>query len=404
MASGVISFTLEIDKEIGLDTSSKMTKASAWEEFLSQERSVFVRYGFSVFISVMSLILVAQFRLLEEGAPFSTFAFLTVILSAIYGGKGPAFLDTLVTSIGLDYLVFAPYFEVFDSYSSFGRIFIFMLVGFLVSTLVESLKESFIKIKNQKNESEMVKRARENVLGVVSHDLRSPLSSILMNTELLLRSNEIEPKSRKRLESIKNSASRMNHQIEDLLDAVKVESGQFRVQIRSCSLNEVVRTAVAESVPSALSNNISIKVNLPASDERIDGDPLRLIQVLNNLLSNAIKFSPPDTDIFVSVLSTSEHFKIQIKDSGAGIPQDDQQHLFDRYWQAPGSAHKGTGLGLFISRSIIQLHQGHIEVSSRIGNGSTFTITLPKHVQQEGLLPSPSSINATAMKETTLLN
>ena len=365
-----------------MDTPNKNYQyLNFWESFLSKERSTLSRYLFAMIISVLSLLLVFAFRNLEESVPFTSFAILTVILSAIYGGKGPATVDTLITSIGLDYFFAEPYFKVFNTISSVSRIVIYMSVGYLTASLVESLKMSLLISRTQKLEVEVEKKARENVLGVVSHDLRSPLASVIMNADLLLRginSGKVPASSSKIVNNIKNSAYRMNRLIEDLLDAVKVEAGQFKMDKSECDIAEVVQTSIEESTAAANNKNIVIKTNFADTPHCVSCDQARIIQVINNLLGNAIKFSPNDSEVNVSIVDHEHEIIIRVKDQGPGISREDINYLFDRYWQAKTTAHKGTGLGLFISKSIIEQHDGDIRVHSHLGEGAFFDVHLPK--------------------------
>ncbi len=353
---------------------------SFWENFLSKERSILNRYFVAIVLSASTLYSVILFQQIEAGAPFTSFAVLSVILSAIYGGKGPAFLDTLITSVGIDYYFSKPYFQVFDSISSVTRVLVYLFVGFLIASLVESLKASFLSLRDQKNFIDLEKRARENVLAVVSHDLRSPVASIIMNADLIQRSltsGKAISSLPKLIGNMRNSASRMNRLIEDLLDAVKVEAGQFRIEKKNHNLGEVVSASIEESLPLALNKNITLTSNI-SHDISIDCDNLRLIQVMNNIIGNAVKFSPNDSEIIISTEKAANSVSIKVKDFGPGISPDDQDHLFDRYWQAKSTAFRGTGLGLFITKKIVELHRGKISVFSKLGEGSTFEILLPK--------------------------
>jgi signal transduction histidine kinase len=354
---------------------------NTWERFLTTERSWIKRYLFACIVSGISLGLVVLFEFIE--AEFLTsLALLSVILSALYGGRGPAFLDVVITSFGIDYFFAKPYYQVLDSNTSFVRLAIAVFVGYLIAGLVNSLKKSFIALKYQKDTVEIEKKERENMLGVVSHDLRSPLSSIIMSADLLLRelgANKSSASAPMLVTNIKKSAYRMNRLTEDLLDAIKSDAGHLKIERNDYDISQIIQTAVDESLPTAKNKNIVINIqHCLASPIAIYCDDSRIIQVMNNLLGNAIKFSPSDSEVLVKIDSTDTEVKIEIKDRGQGISTEDQLHLFDRFWQAKDTAHKGTGLGLFISKRIIELHGGSIEVHSILGEGSTFLVHLPK--------------------------
>ncbi|MFP5387442.1 MAG: ATP-binding protein [Bacteriovoracia bacterium] len=351
-----------------------------WESFLDKERSAFKRYGFAVLVSFLSLLLVYLLFSLEGGHPLTSLALMSVILSAIYGGKGPALLDTFITSIGVDYFFIEPYNQLHLSSISILRLLTYLTLGFLVANIVNSLSKTLLVLKDQKKQLQEEKKARENILGIVSHDLRSPLSSILMSTDLLIRSIDKGKQSASHshlLFNIKDSSKRMNKLIEDLLDSVKIESGQFKLTKTKSEVSSILRAAIDESTKAASVKNI--KLSLEAADpfQTIECDNSRIIQVLNNLIGNAIKFAPENSEVEVNALNSSEEICICIKDQGPGISEENLDKLFNR-WQANETAHKGTGLGLFISKQIIDAHQGRIWVTSKEGQGSVFCFSLPK--------------------------
>lgn len=138
-----------------------------------------------------------------------------------------------------------------------------------------------------------------------------------------------------------------------------------------------MNVSIEESLPAANIKNIAI-TNHFSGHHYVNCDPGRLIQVINNLLGNAIKFSPDDSEVSVRIEESKDVVTITIKDNGPGISREDLSHLFDRYWQSQKTAHRGTGLGLFISKTIIELHGGTIKVSSKLGQGAVFCVYLPK--------------------------
>ncbi len=349
-------------------------------EFLSEERSFLKRYTFALFASTLSLVLVHFVWQVEGGLPLTSLALSSVILSAIYGGKGPAVLDTMITSLGIDYFFDAPLQQIFDSTSSIVRVIIYVTLGISVAVIMDMLRNSLRFMKDQNEQLKFEKKARENVLAIVSHDLRSPLSSIMMNTELILReekSAEENYKNLRLLENIRNSCKRMNRLIEDILDSVKIESGQFKIDKTQNDLVEAVTESIRESQSAALAKGINLKFDRNLESFICDYDQGRIIQILNNLLGNAIKFSPHNSEVTVSMDVEENQCVVAVKDSGQGIPPGEQDQLFNRYWQSQETAHKGTGLGLYISKKIVEAHGGNIGVFSKFGHGATFFFSLP---------------------------
>ena len=354
-------------------------RPSGWERFLTVERSGFHRYAAAVVFALLSLTPVYFLERLE-GVPLSSLALMSVIASAIYGGRGPALLATAITALAIDYVFVEPLFAMSGAWTSVARALIFASVGFVVANLVTSLRAAYLAVHARHREAELARIARENVLAVVSHDLRSPLSTILMNTAFLKRLCEAGKPTvdaRKQLDSIHRAAERMNRLIEDLLDAVKIDAGQLRVQLEENDLVPVIEDAIESAQTAAGVKGVRIVIAAHDGKQRAYCDRGRITQVLCNVIGNAIKFSPDDGEVTVAIRSAGDWVTIEVKDSGVGIPQEHLPDLFARRWQAQETAHQGTGLGLFIAKSIVDAHGGRIEVQSKVGRGTTVRICLP---------------------------
>jgi len=220
---------------------------------------------------------------------------------------------------------------------------------------------------------------RDNLLAVVSHDLRNPLSVILMATTSMVRpfGGDDRRKSHKQIGAIKRAADRMNYLIQDLLDAASIEAGELSVERRRLELAPLVAEAIDAMQPLAARKSLHLENELPAELPPVFADTGRLQQVFANLLANAIKFTPDGGTITVRAEALGEIVQFSVTDTGSGISSADLPHLFDRFWQAPRTARQGTGLGLSIVRGIVVAHGGRIWVESRVGAGSTFFFTLP---------------------------
>lgn len=228
-------------------------------------------------------------------------------------------------------------------------------------------------------QARQARRAREDLLAVVSHDLRSPLGVILMNLVVMLKTSERDErrKSRKQLLSMQRSANRMNRLIEDLLDTASIESGRLSVDGRYLDVRPLVSEALDALLPLAASRSLSLENELPAELPPVLADTDRLQQVFANLLGNAIKFTPEAGTITVRAAASSDVVTFAVADTGPGIPEGDLPHLFERLWQARRTAKLGIGLGLFIVKGIVESHGGRVWVESKLGQGSTFFFTLP---------------------------
>jgi len=244
-----------------------------------------------------------------------------------------------------------------------------------ISTDITSRKKMEQKLKE-------AVRSREDVLALVSHDLRNPLGSIMVSAALLARrvpEGDFGTLVRKQAEKIQATGRRMNNLIEDLLSMSKIEAGHFSLQGKTeCRMN-IVHEAVDSMRGLAEDKGIQLEVKAPERPFSIICDQELLLRVFSNLLGNAIKFSPQGGHIVVNVVDEGgESIQFAISDTGPGISEQHIPHIFDRYYQAKRKADQGTGLGLSIAKGIVEAHGGRIWVKSELGNGSTFFFTLPK--------------------------
>ncbi|UYL09108.1 ATP-binding protein [Bdellovibrio sp. SKB1291214] len=230
------------------------------------------------------------------------------------------------------------------------------------------------------SELEKVNEAKDLFLMTVSHELRTPLNSILGWTEILKDSGSAED-IEKGLDIIDRNAKSQARIVEDLLDSSRIMAGRLRIEKENINLVEVAKNAVATVQADAMKKNIEIHLAAKIDNAQVLGDPLRLTQVFNNLLTNAIKFSEPKSEIVVSIETRGPGVAVRIKDTGVGISTEGQQRLFTRFFQADSTTtrkHGGLGLGLSISKYLIDQHNGQINIYSEgEGKGSTAEFVIP---------------------------
>jgi len=210
---------------------------------------------------------------------------------------------------------------------------------------------------------------RDQVLGVVAHDLRNPLSTILMQTAA---------RSRKSNEVVHRAATRMNRLIQDLLDVSLIEMGQLPIQPARLSGGELVVEAVETQKMLATSASVELRLDVGKDVAEVWGQHDRLLQVFENLIGNAIKFTTAGGWITVGAESNDQEVVFWVADSGGGIAPGDIPHVFDRFWQATRGDRRGAGLGLPITKGIVEAHGGRIWVESTLGRGSTFYFSIPR--------------------------
>jgi signal transduction histidine kinase len=219
---------------------------------------------------------------------------------------------------------------------------------------------------------------RDEVLAVVSHDLRNPLQTIGLSVQLLQELSPTEASQRRQLDRISRAKDRMDRLIQDLLDVVRLEAGRsISIECRRESPSFFITEASESFVPSANGKGVRFSRKVPEGLPEVWVDSGRMVQVLSNLLANALKFTPQGGEIEVQAEEAHGTVHVHVRDTGVGIPQEDLDQIIHAFWQAPRTARAGAGLGLAISRGIIEQHGGRISVKSKEGAGATFTFTLP---------------------------
>ena len=223
-------------------------------------------------------------------------------------------------------------------------------------------------------------RLRDEIVAAVSHDLRSPITIILMKVGMLQRQLEKLAPGDDRLpgslEVIETAANRMNALISDLLDLSKIESGRLALDLKPARLADVCAQPILLSRPLAEIKNISLEY---AADPELQVlvEAERIFQVLMNLLGNAIKFTAPGGLVQLGMRQVGNLAEISVTDNGRGMNQAQQARVFERFWHVQEDNPTGHGLGLYIAKGIVEAHGGELSVTSALGQGSTFSFTLP---------------------------
>jgi PAS domain S-box-containing protein len=223
-------------------------------------------------------------------------------------------------------------------------------------------------------------QARDEVLGVVSHDLRNPISAIAMCARVLETAPPAdEAKRRELLATIRESTESVNHMIEDLLDVANIERGRLSLELHDEEPAQLVLRAMHMFDVEAKEHGIELDIRLATNLPLIVADGSRVVQALGNLVRNAIKFTPSAGRITIGAEEAGASVRFAVSDTGRGISEDSQRRIFQRYWQSSdGARARGSGLGLSIAQGIVEAHHGTIWVESEVGKGSTFAFTIPR--------------------------
>lgn len=360
-------------------------------------RSSLNRYSLAV--AATSVALVATLILRRYGpAPSFLFFVPAVALSAWYGGIGPSAVATIVSLLLIDLNFFAPGGSLSIDRVEGTEIVAFLIVAVTITAtmaalhharalaesharelkrLNEEVGRSYDAERERRHVAELVAQAREEVLGVVAHDLRNPLNVIISSTDLLLNEDLDRARRTELLEVALRAGRRMNRLIGDLLDTVRLHAGKLALDLEDVAVATIFKDADDMFRPLAEKRQITIEIPPTPDGLAVRADPLRVSQVLGNILGNALKFTPERGRIVLRASSNGRQVRIDVIDNGPGISASDLEHLFDNFWQAQRNDNRGVGLGLAIAKSVVEAHGGRIWCESTPGKGTTFSFTLP---------------------------
>ncbi|MCL5435296.1 MAG: GAF domain-containing sensor histidine kinase [Patescibacteria group bacterium] len=223
---------------------------------------------------------------------------------------------------------------------------------------------------------------KEDFTNMMVHELRAPLTAIKDSSELMLEEKKLKESEQKQLLGIIDSQAKvLLEQIGSVLDAAKIEAGRFIVQKAPNDLNQLINEVVDAFSPRAIKKNIEINSYVPKSLPQVNFDRTRITQVLNNLVSNSLKFTPSAGKITIFGEINTDSVTVSVSDTGMGISEEDQKDLFSKFYQIRKTPHelekKGTGLGLYIVKGVVEAHGGQVVVKSDVGQGTTISFTLP---------------------------
>ncbi|MDD5174295.1 MAG: DUF4118 domain-containing protein [Candidatus Omnitrophica bacterium] len=299
------------------------------------------------------------------------FYLLAIVIIAIQWGQGPAIIASVLSVLLFDFFLVPPYLTLGVADIQYVFTFIaFLIVGLVVSTLASKTREHLMQRQTE--------RFQTALLNSISHDLRTPLSSITGSLSALLDNyTSLDDSTRKSLlEAAAEESGQLNNLVGNLLDMTRMESGALKISKKPCELRDVVGSSLEQL--KAKVKNRNIKIDIPRDFPEIPMDFLFMMKAFINLIDNALKYSPQNTIINISAFLSRDKAVIEIKDQGCGIPEGELKRVFDKFCQVEKSQEtKGTGLGLSICKGIIEAHNGEIAARNNPNGGTTFIITLP---------------------------
>lgn len=247
-----------------------------------------------------------------------------------------------------------------------------------MKVLAAERRETDEALQQERHHSDLKIQSRDETLGMIAHDLRNYLNAIGLKAEFLVKGLAKDPLVfTKTVGEIGKSCRIMGRWANDLVDISSIETRSVSMQRTVCDPAQIVNAACETFLSMATQKGVRLSIRVPEERQPIFADRDRLIQVLSNLLDNALKFVPPEGKITVALESAGDFMRFSITDSGPGIPEKDRSRIFDKYWHATQGRVRGTGLGLFICKRIVDAHDGQISVESEVGRGSTFAFTIP---------------------------
>jgi signal transduction histidine kinase len=244
----------------------------------------------------------------------------------------------------------------------------------------EFARSAAVALENARlyRQAEQAVAARDDVLAVVSHDLRNPVNRVRLAAELLLEMGHVAESARTTVDMVIRAADEMNRLIGDLLDVTRIEAGTLSIDPGPVAVAVLLERLDEAHVAAARQRGLTWRVESAPEPAQLHADRDRLLQALGNLVGNAMKFTPEGGSVRVDVRVTTSAVRLGVHDSGPGMDETQLAHVFDRFWQARSGDRRGAGLGLAIARGIIHAHSGRLWLESEPGRGTSAWIELPR--------------------------
>ncbi len=325
---------------------------------------------------------------------------LAILFAALLWGVGPALLTLLLSTLVLDYFFIPPTHQfTFYTLESVLQLLPFIITGLITALITAQREHARLQTlaaeqeleayaENLETTNEQLKEAnqmKDRFLSITSHELKTPITTIRGQAQLAMRriarqhspSPELES-MRTTLEKIDNQSSRLTALIDELLDVSQIRAGKLELHKKDYDIVDICREVIEDE--HLLTDRTITLESPPSTPVKAHVDRDRIVQVLVNLISNAVKYSSEETPVQVTVCRNDDKVVIQVRDQGQGIAREQQKHIFEMFYRTPdaqSSSKRGLGLGLAITKDIVERHKGRISFESEPGKGSTFVVELP---------------------------
>lgn len=351
-----------------------------------QAEPAWLRYGLAIgLLACTAFARVELIPLIGRHSPLLPFV-LPVLMTCYLSGRGPAWLIALASPV-LCTLLFQDDFSWSDPLGWVAHVTFFALLCAALIEILHRLQVTHRKLLDSEALLQEADRRKNEFLAMLAHELRNPLAPIL-NIAPILHARAFEPSTVQQMGGVlQRQASHLARLVDDLLDVARITRDKIELRSQSLVVQDLIERALEGAQPMVAERRQTVKVDAPSRPLKIDGDVVRLTQVIGNLLTNASKFSPDGARIDVAAAQADGKVQIRVRDEGAGIDAQILPHVFELFVQGDQSldrAQGGLGIGLTVAKRLVELHGGRIEVDSAgPGRGSEFTITLPPGVLVE---------------------
>jgi len=359
-----------------------------------QSEPAWLRYGLAIGLLACTAFARAELTpLLGRHSPLLPFV-LPVLLTCYLCGRGPAWLIALASPV-LCTLLFHQDFSWSDPLGWLAHVTFFVLLSAALIEILHRLQVTHRKLLDSEALLLEADRRKNEFLAMLAHELRNPLAPIL-NIAPVLQTRAYEPSTVQQMGGVlQRQASHLARLVDDLLDVARITRDKIELRTQSLVVQEVIERALESARPAFAARRQSVSVEVPPQPLQLDGDLVRLTQVIGNLLTNAAKFSPDGARIQVAAADVDGQVQIRVRDEGAGIDAQILPHVFDLFVQGDQSldrAQGGLGIGLTVAKRLVELHGGRIDVASDgPGRGSEFTITVPRGVLPQSAPETPAA-------------